>query len=133
MQFGVPLIVVILNFIACMIFQILGPFGKFYSISQETTSIFFKITLLQYCNIIVVLLFISFHVQNSFNSINILSGNYSDFNADWFKNIGGTLCLTVFLNIITPHISKILIPIVHLLMQWHDRGFQSNLRKDETD
>ena len=116
-----------------MIFQILGPFGKFYSISQETTSIFFKITLLQYCNIIVVLLFISFHVQNSFNSINILSGNYSDFNADWFKNIGGTLCLTVFLNIITPHISKILIPIVHLLMQWHDRGFQSNLRKDETD
>ncbi len=116
-----------------MIFEILGPFGKFYSIGQETTSIFFKITLLQYCNIIVVLLFISFKVQNSFNSINILSGNYSDFDADWFKNIGGTLCLTVFLNIITPHIAKILIPILHLLIQLYDRGFNNNLRIDETD
>ena len=54
---------------------------------------------------------------------NILSGNYTDFNADWFKNIGGTLCLTVFLNVITPHIAKILLPLIHYLIQLYDRGF----------
>jgi hypothetical protein len=72
---------------------------------------------------IIVLLFVSFKFQNFLNSIKIFSGDYTDFYPDWFRNIGGTLSLTVFLNIVTPNFTKILKALIDFLAQWYDRGF----------
>ncbi len=51
-----------------------------------------------------------------------MNGNYVDFSPEWFNNIGGTICMTVFFQMITPHLSKILKAILHILQRIIDRG-----------
>ena len=53
---------------------------------------------------------------------------------EWYKNIGGKLSFTIFINIITPHISKILKAVIHKMRRKIDRGFFINsLKKLDTD
>ena len=49
----------------------------------------------------------------------------------WFKQIGGTLCLTIFLNIYTPHILRIFLALKTFFLRWYDRGFKNELRIDD--
>jgi len=37
----------------------------------------------------------------------IFAGRFSDFTVDWYKNVGATISLTMFINIFTPHIGGI--------------------------
>ena len=60
-------------------------------------------------------MFVTFYNKSNINVIQLLNGIYTDFNPLWYKNIGGTLSLTIFINTITPHISKLLIPFAHEL------------------
>jgi hypothetical protein len=61
----------------------------------------------------------------------LFTGNYSDFDAGWYKNVGKTICVTLFINIFTPHASKILIFLLKLLMRFCDRGCNKHLRKEK--
>jgi len=37
----------------------------------------------------------------------IFAGRFQDFTVDWYKNVGATISLTMFINIFTPHIGGI--------------------------
>ena len=79
-------------------------------------------------------MFVTFYNKSNINVIQLLNGIYTDFNPLWYKNIGGTLSLTIFINTITPHISKLLIPFAHELYRQYDRGCcVKNLRKGSSD
>jgi len=82
---------------------------------------------MQFFNIAVVILLINFKFLDKplFGLIPILNGDYKDFTCDWYVIIGKTLCLTLMMNIFTPHISKLAIPVLRLLSRWKDRGFSS--------
>jgi hypothetical protein len=57
-----------------------------------------------------------------------------DFNPEWFDNIGGTICITVVFQMITPHLFKIIKAIHHKLKRIVDKGgLFVNLRVGDSD
>ena len=36
LEYGIPVLLVFINMVACTVFEALGPFGKFYSVSDQT-------------------------------------------------------------------------------------------------
>lgn len=58
----------------------------------------------------------------------IFAGRFSDFTVDWYKNVGATISLTMFINIFTPHIGGIVAYIKGLAFQWFDRRFKGDIR-----
>ena len=56
-------------------------------------------------------------------------GDYNDFTVQWYFNIGASICLTLSLNIITPHISYLMHPIMGCMKKCCDRGCSSTIKK----
>jgi len=52
----------------------------------------------------------------------ILNGNYKDFSLNWYQNVGSSLCITMAINIITPHLSILLEPFKACISRCRDRG-----------
>ena len=80
-----------------------------------------------------VLLLINFNIDNEvIDKLPILNGRYSDFTEDWYKVVGATLCFTLLMNTVTPHGSKIAMPMLTVFKRWRDRGYTSAFSsKDE--
>lgn len=109
--------------LACTIFEKLSSFEKKYTKNDATVSTFVKITILQFFNISVVILLVSFNLKfGLFNAFGLLKGEFTDFSVDWYKQIGATLSLTMLYNCVTPHISKIIKPIQAWTIRFLDRG-----------
>lgn len=101
---------------------------------------FIKITFLQYFNIAVVGLLISMNANvAALETISesayfpILNGNYSDFSTRWYRNIGASLCFTLFINTVSPQVSKLGKPNVLLLKRCLDRGCKCSIKKGDND
>ena len=101
---------------------------------------FIKITFLQYFNIAVVGLLISMNANvTALETISesayfpILNGNYSDFSTRWYRNIGASLCFTLFINTVSPQVSKLGKPNLLLLKRCLDRGCKCSIKKGEND
>ena len=82
-----------------------------------------KITIMQWINIAIIILIINFDFTvGSSGSPNglflgflpIFNGSYPDFVAQWYSNVGSTLCLTMVINIFSPHVSKLAMPLMKL-------------------
>ena len=82
-----------------------------------------KITILQYCNIAVVILFTDFNSNDRIYGLPLLVGKYIDFTPDWYRKVGSSLCFTLLLNTVTPHISKILEFLYVEFLRFYDRGY----------
>jgi hypothetical protein len=57
----------------------------------------------------------------SFQMNNYINGTYEDFNVLWYNKIGSAICVTMFLNIFTPHLSNILMLMYIKFARWKDR------------
>ena len=78
-------------------------------------------------NIAIVILIVNFDFfkdseEAGFLGLPIFAGSYSSFSAEWYNNIGKTLTLTLLINIFSPHVSKLLIPVLKLGFRCLDRG-----------
>ena len=82
-----------------------------------------KITIMQWINIAIIILIINFDFTvGSSGSPNglflgflpIFNGSYPDFVAQWYSKVGSTLCLTMVINIFSPHVSKLAMPLMKL-------------------
>jgi len=108
-------------------------------LNEETLGTFQKITFLQYFNIAIVGLLISMNANVealdmiSESEFPILNGNYSDFSTRWYRNIGASLCFTLFINTMSPQLSKLGKPNMTLLKRCWDRGCKFSIQKGETD
>ena len=69
---------------------------------------------MQFVNIAVILLLVNFNFQSQENDdgsrglwllgfLPILRGQYTDFSARWYANVGTVLCVTLTINILSPH------------------------------
>ena len=63
--------------------------------------------------------------------IPIFNGDYRDFSIHWYGQVGKTLCLTLMINIFTPHGSKLAKPLLKLGMRFYDRDFSNDLSKED--
>jgi hypothetical protein len=59
----------------------------------------------------------------------ILAGDYTDFTAQWYKDVGKTLCLTLFLNVFSPYPGRFFWPALAWARRLYDRG-TCRLKKD---
>jgi hypothetical protein len=65
--------------------------------------------LVQFINTGVVILLVNARISEVSlpETFPVFAGRYSDFTVDWYKNVGATISLTMFINIFTPHIGGI--------------------------
>lgn len=63
----------------------------------------------------------------------IFNGEYPDFNSHWYENVGKTICLTMMINIFSPHASKLMMPLIQLIFRFLDRGCKMGLLGDKSD
>jgi len=68
-----------------------------------------------------------------FGFLPVFNGTYPEFNSAWFANIGKTLCLTLLINIFSPHASKLLLPLIKVFKRWTDRGCQKKIWKSKSE
>ena len=80
---------------------------------------------MQFINIAIVILLVNFNVGDMLADVQIgrdhglkenislaevvpvLAGDYTDFSALWYYNVGATLCVTLSMNIFSPHLGKV--------------------------
>lgn len=102
-----------------MIFEILAKFERKHTINEETISQFSKITLVQFINVAIIVICVNFEfLEDDFlGFIPIFNGEYPDFTAKWYAKVGKTLCMTLFINIFSPHASKLTLPLLKLIFR----------------
>ena len=88
MIIGSSFVIVIINIITCMIFEKIVAFEKRHKLNEETIGQFVKITIMQFVNIALVILFVNFDFIGQDNLflgfLPIFNGSYKDFNVGWY-------------------------------------------------
>ena len=74
-KYGAPAFISIINAIVNVIFSLIVPFEFGYTKNSETSSMFSKLTVLQFINVAVVLLFQSMYIKNkTLNDLYLFNG-----------------------------------------------------------
>lgn len=135
MVVGTALVVTVINIVTNTIFEKIVFVEKKHTINDETSGQFTKILLMQFINIAVVILVVNMQLVKGrlFGFLPLFNGQYTDFNSDWYGNVGKTLCLTMLINIFSPHASKLLLPLINLLSRCLDRGCKLNILPEDDD
>lgn len=134
LKYGAPMVIVIINSVVPIIFDLLGKFEGHKTKTEETLRTFEKVTLMQYFNIAIVLLLVNMNMGIEFlGGFPILAGEYKDFGVDWYKNIGAALCFTLLVNTASPQVSKLGTPNIKVLQRCWDRGCGFALKQNEDD
>lgn len=116
--------VLALNIGACFIFEQLAPLSRFYTKNEETESIMKKILAMQFLNIAFVPIIVQFSLNAGFlNDVGLLQGSFEDFSVPWYRQVGATLCFTMLVQSISPHLSKIGMALFWEAVRFWDRGF----------
>ena len=115
-----------------MIFERLAYLEGSHSTNDETKRQFQKILIMQFINIAVVILIVNINLfENGLLGFPVFAGDYDDLNSDWYAQVGKTISFTLFLNIFTPHASKLFWPMLKACRRCKDRGCSSNLANKE--
>jgi len=88
---------------------------------------------LQYINIAIVILIVNFDFLDGkfLGFLPILDGEFEDFTVQWYSQVGKTLCFTLFINIFSPHASKLTLPFIKVFQRCLDRGCSFKLKKEQ--
>jgi len=60
-----------------------------------------------------------------------LHGEFEDFTVEWYKKVGTTLCVTLFINISSPYGASLLKYLIAIARRCRDRSYELNLKKFE--
>ena len=78
-----------------------------------------------------VVLLVNFKLKiTALKDLPILNGKYDEFTVEWYQDVGATLCYTIMMSTVTPHISKIAMPTVTMLKRLRDRGWNKTFTSD---
>lgn len=130
---GASVLITVINVVACMIFEMIAKFERKHTINEETISQFSKITIIQFINVALIVICVNFSFLDDpfLGFIPIFNGEYTDFSVKWYSNVGKTLCMTLMINIFSPHASKLSLPFLKFFFRWADRGYSSTFRVGE--
>jgi hypothetical protein len=88
-KYGAPALISVINALVSNLFRYTAPFEKQFTMNDETSSTFVKLTILQFANVAVILLVQSLKFQNKFlNYFHVFDGSYGDFDMYWYADIG---------------------------------------------
>ena len=118
LKFGAPMVIIAINVIVPIVFHLLSEFEHATTKTEETERTFKKVAILSYFNIAIVILMINMNVGLDFSDgFPILNGDYADFNTKWYKNVGAALSFTLLVNVFTPQMSKLSLPLIKVFLR----------------
>jgi hypothetical protein len=120
----------VLNALIVSILVALSSFQRFLNKTEEKASSIVKMFLVQFINTGLVLLLVNARISgvNLPSAFPIFAGRFSDFTVEWYKNVGSTISLTMFINIFTPHIGGFVAVIKDSIFQCLDRKCRRDKR-----
>ena len=100
--------IIIIKEVLKALFGFLITIEKNHSKSDDTISLFWKSTIMQFVNMAIIQLILGFHIDGFENFqfmgfIPVFQGKYKDFSAQWYQEVGATLGVTLFFNIFGSH------------------------------
>ena len=126
----VAIVVVGVNVSAKSILRGLKDFEKRSSHSAISTSMTFKLFLVQVVNAGLLILLMKGYVRdfNTGSSVSFLNGKYSDFTIDWYSDVGKSLIGTMILYMFGVHGLKFALLFYSKLLRWQDTHFTGDIR-----
>lgn len=135
-------ITVTLNMIITYIIRFFGEYEGHHTQNDKTTVTFYRITLLLFINTSIITLLVNMDLyadgtKNLLTFLNILNGEYPDFDSAWYAQVGTSLSFTLLLGIFTPHGSYFFFAFLKVFRRCLDRGCRSwdniKIPKDELE
>ena len=138
--YGSSMMIIFINALINYIFELISGWEKHHSESEQTIYQFKKIVIMQFVNIALIVLLVNFNLQNQYAEdggkglwllgfMPILRGQYVDFSVGWYNNVGTVLCITLLINILSPHGSLLFQPTLNLMARCWDRDCGCTIRK----
>jgi hypothetical protein len=125
--------IVLVNFVLKELIRVLGRYERHHTLSREQSSVTVKMFIGMFINTGLILLLVNANFQHLAGSETafglFFDGAYQDFVTEWFLSVGISLCLTIFINMFTPH----LYPVLYIPLGWLRRQccVQKNATQDE--
>mmetsp|Transcript_26165 Transcript_26165/g.29977 ORF Transcript_26165/g.29977 Transcript_26165/m.29977 type:complete len:1296 (-) Transcript_26165:170-4057(-) len=122
--FGAVCGVVLINFCLKVVLRELSLWENHHSSSSQISAAFYKIFWSQFINTALMILIINADLTEESLAVGnlLFAGEYDDFTVEWYKTVGVTIILTVYLNVFTPHMAAIAIYAYRAVGRCLDRG-----------
>jgi len=150
LEYGAPAVIIIINQCVPMIFQWLAELESSkiidFNKNNEILGAFRKITILQYFDIAIIILLVNmnfgvkdllmnaglrdFLARNGLGALlnfPVLAGEYDDFSARWYRNVGAALCFTLCVNVLSPQLASLVEALLELGKRLRDRRCRTKL------
>ena len=131
--YGVPLIIVFINWVSKTILRIMTRFEKNQNKPREVYASAINMFMLQFINSGIIILLVNFRLTDktftSWFPIPILEGKYQKFTADWYTEIAPTICITLILMCLSPHGANLTVQLLYATRRCYDRRFTLNSKK----
>jgi hypothetical protein len=130
LRLAAALVVVAVNVSAKSILRALKDFEKRSSHSSISTSMTFKLFLVQVVNAGLLIVLMKGYLKN-FNTngyISFLNGQYSDFTIAWYDDVGKSLIGTMILYLFGVHGLKVAMLVYTKFRRWHDTHCTGDVR-----
>jgi len=132
-KWGGPTIAVAINQFVEFLFKSFARWECHYTINDYTLYTWKKIFLVKFVNISIIALLANIKADfKILNDFGLLDGEYNELSPDWFRNVGGTLCYTLFLEIFFSPQKHIIKYFTTITKRWFDRRFRCDV-KDKSD
>jgi hypothetical protein len=77
----------------------------------------------------IVIFLVNAQLGIKINNFPIFAGQYKEFTVEWYRMIGSTICLTMIVNTITPHVANAADIIIEAFGRCRDRGCTCNKKR----
>ena len=123
LSLAIIVVIPIINAILNIILRYLTDFERLKSKSETIVGNVWKIFLMTFINTVLILILVNMSIQqikDSWTYFPILTGDHSDFNSKWFTEVGVTIMMSMFVEVLTPHLSVFLEYLGTLLIRCFD-------------
>lgn len=128
---GIILIIPFINSIIIAILKILTRYEKNKTLSDDMSANMWKIFIIQFANTGMLLVLVNMKIENIHETIPdfpFFAGNYDDMDPSWYENVGVMILISMIVNIVTPHITSLLLMLFNYCLRCYDSGCTCGLK-----
>ena len=117
------------NILAKTLLIYISRFESAHIKTSETFSSMLKMFIVSFLNTAVLLLLANLELDIYVFGMPVFAGKYYEFSVDWYRVIGSTICVTMAVNIISPHLANGSYLLYRSFSACLDRGCSCDRRK----
>jgi hypothetical protein len=62
----------------------------------------------------------------------ILGGDFKDFSVEWYRQVGAVVCVTMAINVVSPHVKYVGLPMITFCRRACDRNCSRSLKREKS-